>query len=242
MDIENLIGTMIEGSLTSRRKRSRGAGRFLRHGGGSFINASTLLTVGGLIWGAIETMQQQSAAGTGGSGSGTGASPTSAALAGAACIRGPRTAAPPPLPPVGGAGVPGRRSPEGAGGPPAGGDALPDGADAADPADGVGLARRRPGERGREAGDPRARPEGGRRGAGGRGMAPADAALVGRRRRHRPAAARGPVRAGLRDRACRRRDLRRRANLPRPTRVAAEARQGDGGPARGRDGRQDLGG
>jgi uncharacterized membrane protein YebE (DUF533 family) len=67
MDIENLIGTMIEGSLTSRRKRSYGAGRFLRHGSGSFINASTLLTVGGLIWGAIETMQQQSAAGTGGS-------------------------------------------------------------------------------------------------------------------------------------------------------------------------------
>ena len=66
MDIENLIGTMIEGSLTSRRKRSRGAGRFLRHGRGSFINASTLLTVGGLIWGAIETMQQQSRTGTGG--------------------------------------------------------------------------------------------------------------------------------------------------------------------------------
>jgi hypothetical protein len=67
MDIEHLIGTMIEGSLTSRRKRSYGAGRFLRHGSGSFINASTLLTVGGLIWGAIETMQQQSASGGGGS-------------------------------------------------------------------------------------------------------------------------------------------------------------------------------
>jgi hypothetical protein len=59
MDIEHLIGTMIKGSLTTRRKRSRGAGRFLTGGGGSFMNASTLLTVGGLIWGAIETMQQQ---------------------------------------------------------------------------------------------------------------------------------------------------------------------------------------
>jgi len=126
MDIENLIGTMIEGSLTSRRKRSRGAGRFLRRGSGSFINASTLLTVGGLIWGAIETMQQQSA-GTGRSGptpvpprpvppSPPPYSPSPA---------GPPQAAPPPLPPVGGAGVPPVR---GAGVPPAGDNALPDGA------------------------------------------------------------------------------------------------------------------
>jgi len=136
MDIENLIGTMIEGSLTSRRKRSRGAGRFLRHGSGSFINASTLLTVGGLIWGAIETMQQQSAAGTGGSAPAPPplpnrpAPPSSMPPASA----GPALTAPPPLPPVSRTGVPpvgggpGRRSPEGAGGPPVAGDALPDGA------------------------------------------------------------------------------------------------------------------
>jgi hypothetical protein len=67
MDLESIIGTMIEGSLTSRRKRSYGAGRFLRHGSGSFINASTILTVGGLIWGAIETMQKPSATGQGAS-------------------------------------------------------------------------------------------------------------------------------------------------------------------------------
>lgn len=58
MDVENLIGTMISGALSGGSKRSRRAGRFLRGGGNSFLNASTLLTVGGLIWGAIETMQQ----------------------------------------------------------------------------------------------------------------------------------------------------------------------------------------
>jgi uncharacterized membrane protein YebE (DUF533 family) len=58
MNVENLIGTMITGTLSAGSKRSRRAGRFLRGGGSSFLNASTLLTVGGLIWGAIETMQQ----------------------------------------------------------------------------------------------------------------------------------------------------------------------------------------
>jgi uncharacterized membrane protein YebE (DUF533 family) len=59
MDVENLIGTMIQGALAGGGKQSYGAGRYLRGGGSSFLNASTLLTVGGLIWGAIETMQQQ---------------------------------------------------------------------------------------------------------------------------------------------------------------------------------------
>lgn len=63
-DIENVIGTMINGTLQTRGKRSHGAGRFLTGGSRSFVNASTLLTVGGLIWGVIETMQQQSASGT----------------------------------------------------------------------------------------------------------------------------------------------------------------------------------
>ncbi len=59
MDVEDLIGTMIEGTLVGRRKRSRGARRFLRGGRGSLLNAGTLLTVGGLVWGVLETMQQQ---------------------------------------------------------------------------------------------------------------------------------------------------------------------------------------
>lgn len=59
MDVEQLIGSMLRGTMTGRRKRSRRAYGYLGGGRGSFINASTLLTVGGLIWGAIETMQQQ---------------------------------------------------------------------------------------------------------------------------------------------------------------------------------------
>jgi len=62
MDVEHLIGTMLQGALSGGRKRSNRAGRYLRGGGGSsFLNASTLLTIGGLVWGAIETMQQQGA-------------------------------------------------------------------------------------------------------------------------------------------------------------------------------------
>jgi uncharacterized membrane protein YebE (DUF533 family) len=61
MDVEHLIGTMIQGTLAGGGKRSRRTGRYLRGGGASFLNASTLLTLGGLVWGAIETMQQQGA-------------------------------------------------------------------------------------------------------------------------------------------------------------------------------------
>ena len=59
MDVEHLIGTMIQGALAGGGKSSRRAGRYLRGGGNSFLNASTLLTLGGLVWGAIETMQQK---------------------------------------------------------------------------------------------------------------------------------------------------------------------------------------
>jgi uncharacterized membrane protein YebE (DUF533 family) len=59
MNVEDLIGTMIEGALVGRRKRSRGARRYLRGGRSSLLNAGTLLTVGGLVWGVFETMQQK---------------------------------------------------------------------------------------------------------------------------------------------------------------------------------------
>ena len=66
MDVERLIGTMLDGALGGGgRKRSRGARRFLRGGRSPFINASTLLTLGGLVWGALETMQQQGTAAAG---------------------------------------------------------------------------------------------------------------------------------------------------------------------------------
>jgi len=91
MDIEDLIGAMVRGSLVSRGKRSHGVGRFLTPGAGSFINASTLLTVGGLVWGAIETMQQQAApVGAGAAASGVQPSGNPSP--------GPGLASPPPLP------------------------------------------------------------------------------------------------------------------------------------------------
>jgi uncharacterized membrane protein YebE (DUF533 family) len=61
MDIESLLGNMITGTLLGGGKPSRGASRFLSGGSGSFLNASTLLTLGGLAWGVAETLQQQQA-------------------------------------------------------------------------------------------------------------------------------------------------------------------------------------
>jgi uncharacterized membrane protein YebE (DUF533 family) len=92
MDVEHLIGTMIQGALAGGGKRSRGAHRYLRGGRSSFLNASTLLTLGGLAWGVIETMQQQ--------GAGTTASGTPAPSSGGATPAPPATPSgpPPPLP------------------------------------------------------------------------------------------------------------------------------------------------
>ncbi len=58
MDFEHLIGKMVLGSLGGRRKKSRRAMRFLT-GGGGFLNASTLLALGGVAWGVFETLSQQ---------------------------------------------------------------------------------------------------------------------------------------------------------------------------------------
>lgn len=99
MDVERLIGTMIQGALAGRRKRSHGARRFLRGGGSPFLTASTLLTVGGLVWGAIETMQQQ--------GRTTGEPPPSPGSAPPAMpLQGQGPAAVPPVPVPGGPGLP----------------------------------------------------------------------------------------------------------------------------------------
>ncbi len=54
MSAEKLIGALLQGALGGRRKRSRGAMRYLNGGRGSFINASTLMTAAGLAWGAYE--------------------------------------------------------------------------------------------------------------------------------------------------------------------------------------------
>jgi uncharacterized membrane protein YebE (DUF533 family) len=59
---ERLIGALLEGAIGGRRKKGRGAMRYLTGGrgrGGSFLNAGTLLTAAGLAWGAYEAVQQQ---------------------------------------------------------------------------------------------------------------------------------------------------------------------------------------
>ena len=58
MDVEQLIGSVIQGALGGKRKKSRGVTRFLTGGKSSFLNASTLLALGGLAWGVYETMTQ----------------------------------------------------------------------------------------------------------------------------------------------------------------------------------------
>jgi uncharacterized membrane protein YebE (DUF533 family) len=114
MDPEQIIGQLIGGFFGGKSKRSRGGfgvstlglgGRGRTTHGGGLVNAGTLLTVGGLIWGAIETMQQGSVA-TGHSGPAPAApatSPGGATARGAIAGTTPGLAVPPPLPPIPGA-------------------------------------------------------------------------------------------------------------------------------------------
>ncbi|HET7746771.1 MAG TPA: DUF533 domain-containing protein [Vicinamibacteria bacterium] len=54
MTPEHLINALLQGTLGGRKKRGRGALRYLTGGRGSLINAGTLLTAAGLAWGAYE--------------------------------------------------------------------------------------------------------------------------------------------------------------------------------------------
>lgn len=51
-----MIGSVIRGALTGRKKRRKGATRYLSGGKGSFLNGSTLLAVAGVAWGLYETV------------------------------------------------------------------------------------------------------------------------------------------------------------------------------------------
>jgi hypothetical protein len=62
MDAEHLIETLIRGALGSRGKRSRGALHFLTGSRHSLLNAGTLLTAAGVVWGLYETLSQQGSA------------------------------------------------------------------------------------------------------------------------------------------------------------------------------------
>ena len=101
MTPERLIGALLEGAIGGKKKKGRGAMRYLTGGrgrGGSFLNAGTLLTAAGLAWGAYETMQQQRQQPQGAAGAGGPLPPGSVPpLPGAA---------PPPLPGAVAAGLP----------------------------------------------------------------------------------------------------------------------------------------
>ena len=116
MDPEQIIGQLIGGFLGGKKRRSRGGfglpalgigGHRSGYGrsSGGLINAGTLLTVGGLIWGALETMQQQGAA----AGSAGAPIPPSPGTPMPGSARGvlapdvPPLTVPPPLPPIPGA-------------------------------------------------------------------------------------------------------------------------------------------
>ena len=114
MDPEQIIGQLIGGFLGGKKRRSRGGfglsdlglGGHGRSGGG-LINAGTLLTVGGLIWGALETMQQGGAAGAAGAPvPSTPGGPTAGSARGVLASDVPPLAVPPPLPPIPGANPP----------------------------------------------------------------------------------------------------------------------------------------
>ncbi len=117
MDPERLIGQLIGGFLGGKQRRRRGGlglpglaigrrGYGAGRRGGGLLSAGTLLTVGGLIWGALETMQQGSAAaGAPGMPGATPAPVPPGTPPGAGSPRtvtsgGAEVAPPPPLPPI----------------------------------------------------------------------------------------------------------------------------------------------
>jgi uncharacterized membrane protein YebE (DUF533 family) len=119
MDPEQIIGQLIGGFLGGKQKRKRGGfglpglglgGASYGYGkkGGGLVNAGTLLTVGGLIWGALETMQQGGGVTAGGSASTVPPAPAGSAphaatprgvMSGQATGATPTVSGPPPLPP-----------------------------------------------------------------------------------------------------------------------------------------------
>lgn len=111
MDPEQIIGQLIGGFLGGKRTRRRGglslpglASSYGSRGRGSgLLNAGTLLTVGGLIWGALETMQQGNARATPSPAPVPPANPQAGTMRGALSSDTPGTVTPPPLPPIPGA-------------------------------------------------------------------------------------------------------------------------------------------
>jgi hypothetical protein len=110
LDVEGLVGSVLRGVLGGRRKKSRGALRYLTGGRSSLLNASTLLAVAGVAWGLWETASRSAAAtGTSSAGSSPGGAPPSPPLPSASApvvpppLPSSAVTAPPPLPQSGAA-------------------------------------------------------------------------------------------------------------------------------------------
>jgi uncharacterized membrane protein YebE (DUF533 family) len=74
VDAERLIGSLVQGAFTGRRKRGDRAMRFLTGGRGSLLTAGNLLTVAGLAWGVLESLGPKTAVPRTGFGPGTAGS------------------------------------------------------------------------------------------------------------------------------------------------------------------------
>ena len=96
MNIESLIGSLVRGALTGKKKKRKGAARYLSGGSGSFLNASTLLAVAGVAWGVYETMAKKEPVYAGPGPQGAPVPPP-----GQAPVPPPAAAAVPPLPVTG---------------------------------------------------------------------------------------------------------------------------------------------
>jgi uncharacterized membrane protein YebE (DUF533 family) len=88
MDAQDLIHNVLKGALSGRRKRGGGALRVLTGGRNPLMNASTLLTLGGLAWGVFEAATRK---------------PDAGAVSGGAPMP---PVVPPPLPVTGAAAIP----------------------------------------------------------------------------------------------------------------------------------------
>jgi type IV secretory pathway VirB10-like protein len=99
IDAERLIGSLVKGALTGRRKRSHGVHRMLT-GRGGLLNGKTLVALAGLAWGLYETATQQGSTSTAAPGSPTpGAGsppPTTTAVPPPAASSASTTVPPPP--------------------------------------------------------------------------------------------------------------------------------------------------
>jgi len=98
MDPQDILQSVLNGALSGRRKGGSRAWRAATGGRNPLLNASTLLTLGGLAWGVYETMTKKP---DGFAGQAPSAAPPAVPPATAA-----PSAGPPPLPTAGSPGIP----------------------------------------------------------------------------------------------------------------------------------------